>query len=83
MKQRAQLAVTVLLLGVILYVVISPIVDLPGTILRSHSADMHVSGLCVAITSVCLVPRYELQVGSNSQGLTSGELTSRISVLLC
>jgi hypothetical protein len=88
MLRLIQLAVAFLLIAVIVYIVISPVVDLPGTVLRGHGPAVD-AGLHIANILPSWAP-----MGSGCQrgnifrtwyhrGILSRDLTNRISALLC
>jgi hypothetical protein len=88
MLRLIQLAVTFLLLAAIVYIVISPVVDLPGTVLRGHSPAVDV-GLHIADVPPSWAAMGDCCGRDNAfrdwyhRGLLSRDLTSRISALLC
>ena len=88
MLRLIQLAVTFLLIAAIVYIVISPVVDLPGTVLRGHGpavdAGLHIASILHSwgtMSDCC--GRENTFRDWYHRGLLSRDLTSRISALLC
>jgi hypothetical protein len=88
MERWIKPAVTLLLIAAILYIVVSPVIDLPGSLLRRHRLPGNGVSLAANIISMWtairlhddrdnLVPRW------HDRCLTSGDVASRIPGLLC